>query len=58
LGLFERFSPKFVKKYARLSEEILKAVQEYRDEVSSGKFPGPEHSFSIKEGELRKIKNG
>ena len=45
LGLFDRFTPKFVKKYANLREEALKAVKEYKLEVESGTFPSQEHSF-------------
>ncbi|MEI4271912.1 3-methyl-2-oxobutanoate hydroxymethyltransferase [Klenkia sp. LSe6-5] len=37
--------PKFVKKYADLRGELLRAAQEYAAEVRSGVFPGPEHSF-------------
>ncbi|OGX40895.1 MAG: 3-methyl-2-oxobutanoate hydroxymethyltransferase [Omnitrophica WOR_2 bacterium RIFCSPLOWO2_01_FULL_41_12] len=55
LGLFERFTPKFVKKYINLSALIEKAIQEYKDEVIQEKFPTPEHSFSIKEEELKKL---
>lgn len=55
LGLFERFRPKFVKEYVNLSALILKAIGEYKDEVTHGKFPGPEHSFHIKEEELNKL---
>ena len=56
LGLFERFTPKFVKKYINLSPIITKAIEEYKNEVIQGKFPTSEHSFSIKEEELKKIK--
>jgi 3-methyl-2-oxobutanoate hydroxymethyltransferase len=45
LGLFDRFTPKFVKKYANLKDEALKAVTAYRQDVESGKFPSEEHSF-------------
>ena len=45
LGLFERFTPKFVKKYANLREEALKAVREYRQDVEAGRFPSDEHTF-------------
>ena len=55
LGLCERFKPKFVKQYVNLSPLILKALQEYREEVVRGDFPGQEHSFSIKDEELKKI---
>ncbi len=54
LGLFERFTPKFVKKYANLSPLILKAIEEYKDEGIRGKFHSPEHMFSIKEEEFKK----
>lgn len=55
LGLFQRYTPKFVKKYADLSAVILKAVENFKDEVIREKFPAPEHSFTIKEEELKKI---
>jgi 3-methyl-2-oxobutanoate hydroxymethyltransferase len=55
LGLFERYTPKFVKKYVNLSPLILKGIEEFKDEVLKERFPGPEHSFSIKEEELKKI---
>jgi 3-methyl-2-oxobutanoate hydroxymethyltransferase len=37
--------PRFVKKYADLRGELLRAAQEYATEVREGVFPGPEHSF-------------
>jgi 3-methyl-2-oxobutanoate hydroxymethyltransferase len=37
--------PKFVKKYADLRGQLLRAAQEYATEVREGSFPGPEHSF-------------
>jgi 3-methyl-2-oxobutanoate hydroxymethyltransferase len=49
LGLFDRFTPKFVKKYANLSETGVKALQQYIDEVEKGVFPGPEHVFTVKD---------
>jgi len=45
LGLCDRFSPKFVKQYADLSATVSKAATDYIDDVKSGRFPGPEHSF-------------
>lgn len=57
LGLFERFTPKFVKKYVNLSPLILEAIVKYKEEVLAGKFPGSEHSFTIKEEEIAKLKN-
>lgn len=49
LGIFERFTPKFVKKYANLSQDIFKVLEQYREEVEQGLFPAPEHSFHIKD---------
>ncbi len=45
LGLFDRFTPKFVKRYANLKEQAQKAVKEYKQDVEDGKFPSAEHSF-------------
>jgi len=45
LGLFERFTPKFVKRYVNMKEDALNAVKQYKDEVENGVFPGKEHSF-------------
>ena len=56
LGLFEKFLPKFVKRYRNLGEEIVKALEEYKQEVKEGKFPGPEHVFSgVTEEELKRL---
>lgn len=46
LGMFDKFTPKFVKKYTDLSPVIKKSIQQYNTEVKAGAFPGPEHSFS------------
>lgn len=57
LGLFDRFTPKFVKQYAKLSAPIHEALLKYREEVEQGTFPGPEHCFTIKDDELLKLAN-
>ncbi len=46
LGLCEKYSPKFVKRYADLAPLISDAVKQYVDEVRAGEFPTEEHSFS------------
>jgi 3-methyl-2-oxobutanoate hydroxymethyltransferase len=51
LGLFDKFTPKFVKQYALLHKEINSAISAYKEEVESGDFPKEEHSFSITEEE-------
>ena len=45
LGLFDRFTPKFVKRYAALKDEALRAVREYKRDVENGTFPSEEQSF-------------
>ncbi|MGA2478222.1 MAG: 3-methyl-2-oxobutanoate hydroxymethyltransferase, partial [Spirochaetia bacterium] len=52
LGYFDAFTPKFVKKYANLSQVITEALGRYVQEVRTGAFPGPEHSYSVLEKEL------
>jgi 3-methyl-2-oxobutanoate hydroxymethyltransferase len=55
LGMFDRFTPRFVKKYANLGGEILRAFESYVGDVASGEFPMDEHSFHINEEELAKV---
>jgi 3-methyl-2-oxobutanoate hydroxymethyltransferase len=55
VGLFERFTPKFVKQYINLAPKIKEALIQFKKEVEEGVFPGPEHTFSIKEEEAKKI---
>jgi len=45
LGIYDNFSPKFVKKYAQLSNEMKKAFKNYIDDVKQGNFPEDKHSF-------------
>ncbi|UCG53733.1 MAG: 3-methyl-2-oxobutanoate hydroxymethyltransferase [Candidatus Latescibacterota bacterium] len=46
LGIFEDFSPKFVKRYGEVGREMAKAFTDYVNEVKEGKFPASEHSYS------------
>jgi 3-methyl-2-oxobutanoate hydroxymethyltransferase len=46
LGLFEGFSPKFVRRYAEAGDLIKKAFGQFVAEVRAGAFPGPEHCFA------------
>jgi len=45
LGLFDMYTPKFVKRYADLKSVMSEAVRNYNAEVREGKFPDEEHSF-------------
>ena len=46
LGLNDRFSAKFLKKYASLADDVRKAAETYAAEVRSGRYPDADHSFS------------
>lgn len=48
LGMFDAFTPKFVKRYAELSPVIAEAVEKYAADVRARRFPGPEHVFGSK----------
>ncbi|MBA7693324.1 3-methyl-2-oxobutanoate hydroxymethyltransferase [subsurface metagenome] len=56
LGLFEAFTPKFVKKYANLSEIIEQAFVDYIAEVRTGKFPEEKHCYRMLDGEPEKLR--
>jgi len=55
VGLFERFTPKFVKQYINLAPQIKEALRQYRVEVENGTFPTPQHSYTMKPEEAEKI---
>ena len=55
LGLFDRFTPKFVKKYAELGAIAYEALSVYKKEVETGIFPDVEHSFKMTTEEEKKI---
>jgi 3-methyl-2-oxobutanoate hydroxymethyltransferase len=55
LGIFQAFTPKFVKKYANLGEETLKALEAYAEDVRTGRFPQAMHTYTMVEGELPKL---
>ncbi|MEM6578251.1 MAG: 3-methyl-2-oxobutanoate hydroxymethyltransferase [Pseudomonadota bacterium] len=46
LGLFTKFKPKFVKRYADLGEQAGHAIEAYAKEVRARQFPAPEHTFA------------
>ncbi|HVB14921.1 MAG TPA: 3-methyl-2-oxobutanoate hydroxymethyltransferase [Stellaceae bacterium] len=46
LGLFTEFTPRFVKRYRNLGDEIRAAAREYADDVRAGRFPAPEHTYA------------
>jgi len=55
-GLYPVFQPKFVRQYAKLGEEMQKAIEAYIKDCKEKSFPAKEHEFSISAEELEKIK--
>jgi len=55
LGIFDRFVPRFCKQYAKLDPLVNEALRAYIDEVRSGAFPAPEHTYPMKADELAKL---
>ncbi len=56
VGLFEKFLPKFVKQYMNMSPEIVKALEEFKNDVKTGAFPEEEHTFGgVSEEELKRL---
>ncbi|HSB56743.1 MAG TPA: 3-methyl-2-oxobutanoate hydroxymethyltransferase [Nitrosopumilaceae archaeon] len=56
VGLYEKLKPKFAKRYLELSQQIVKAIETYKNDVTSGKFPAKEHCFSMDKPELERLK--
>lgn len=55
VGLFEKFTPRFVRQYARLAPVIREAANAFAQEVTAGAFPGPENEFPGGEELVREI---
>jgi 3-methyl-2-oxobutanoate hydroxymethyltransferase len=55
LGLFDRFTPKFVKQYARLHAVMAEAFEAYIADVQSGQFPAPEHAHAMDDDEYQAL---
>ena len=51
LGLYRALSPRFVRRYRELGDDVVEATKEYVADVRKGAFPQAEHSFSMSEGE-------
>jgi len=47
IGMFDRHTPKFVKKYRQIGSQVIEALEDFRNEVVEGKFPGPEHCYPM-----------
>jgi 3-methyl-2-oxobutanoate hydroxymethyltransferase len=58
LGIYDGHAPRFAKRFGELREQMVAGVSAYAAEVRSGAFPGPEHSYSIDDEELRVFEAG
>ena len=56
LGIYEDIRPKFVKRYADLSNSIFQAVSKYRADVKSVKFPEEQNFFHMNSNEYQELK--
>lgn len=55
IGMFKSFTPKFVKQFASVGEQIEAAAEAYIREINSGAFPGQEHTFGMDDEVLEKL---
>jgi len=56
LGMYDKLKPKFVKRYLNLSEDIVKAVKNYKKDIELGTFPSQENWFSMDDDELKNLR--
>ncbi len=56
LGMYEKIKPKFAKRYMNLSEDIVKSLEKYKNDIETGTFPAEENWFSMDDEELRKLR--
>jgi 3-methyl-2-oxobutanoate hydroxymethyltransferase len=56
VGMYDNFTPKFVKKYANVGEVLTNAFKEYADEVRAAQFPlDGEHTYNMKAEEVKEF---
>ncbi|MBI5581109.1 MAG: 3-methyl-2-oxobutanoate hydroxymethyltransferase [Deltaproteobacteria bacterium] len=55
LGMFQAFTPKFVKKYENLAERATQAFSKYVEEVRNREFPEEQHTYKMVDGEFEKL---
>ncbi len=55
LGAFDRFTPKFAKKYADWNSVMAQAFTAFLDDVAARRFPTPEHSYHMSDAEFEEL---
>ncbi len=58
LGIYDGHAPRFAKRFGELKAQMVAGVAQYADEVRSGAFPAPEHTYSIDDDELAAFRSG
>src|SRR5206468_6598065 len=58
LGLTPHQVPKFVKQYASIGTDIVKAIEAYIADVQSGRFPEARHTYSMPDDERERFETG
>src|SRR5882762_6277553 len=56
LGIRDGLGPRFVKRYANLQQEMNAGVAAYAEDVRTGRYPGPEHTYKIDPDELAELR--
>ena len=56
LGMYDKIKPKFAKRYMNLSEDIVKSLKSYKNDVQSNSFPVEENWFSMEKEELERLR--
>ena len=56
LGMYDKIKPKFAKRYMNLSNDIVKSLENYKNDVELKKFPASENWFSMDNEELKKLR--
>jgi 3-methyl-2-oxobutanoate hydroxymethyltransferase len=56
LGVYEDFTPKFVKRYAEIRRAMVDGLRSYAAEVRAGDFPAAEHIYSVEPAELAELR--
>jgi 3-methyl-2-oxobutanoate hydroxymethyltransferase len=57
LGMFDKFTPSFAKRYQDFNKLMKQAFNQYADEVRKGAFPDEEHSYPMSDEVLEAIED-
>ena len=57
LGKYDRFTPKFARKYTNLKDMIINSAKAYIEDVEKGLFPNSDEAFKLEDEEIKKLEN-